>query len=789
MDPTPTEQVAAPGGGEGAVTTNAVEDVEDAAADDDSLGAFDGMDEDYEDGIPEWKRNPSFKTRSNTPPPRGKRAATSAVWVDVKRLDGDHPMTLVSKGWTHICTICARLFVLKHNSSGGGWLSAGAGAHLKSNHPESKFAVEAQKNSDVATSSKQSSLFAAGFSAGISSGGSGGKRRSTSDNLPSSMRLSPEDKALTAQARWYVYSAQHISKRGFEDDYFIRMIKAANLAGGDRDTPVLTTYKLKQYVRAEFNCFLFCLVLICGEKWRESHGFPCMQLVHDGATLKNKKKYQAFALQFIQATWAMNVVVCFGFLYSAVNDAGTVAGLLKSTFEARTKLQYDGAVALVKSDRAAISVAGAAGTTETETTGVGEGCDMHDIDKVGASALGVLLRSKNGAVVNPFVGGKAILEHVHDVGVHFSRAQTRQQLLMDAANTVQAPNIRIKVDLNSTRIAAGHMLFVSALRLNRAIKVYSAQQSVDFGISNDDWATIAEFEAILRITQVLTQLSQVETHFLAGYSYLMKKVTYKRLLANEISVVDLDAVEQDPRMPRSEKNVSQFTATGHMCLFRAILEFERRFCGNKTETRLAGGGEIEVENRILLATLLDLRLKEANHLSQRQVIAAVNDLKALYVAFYCQWHKFEREERRKAKKAAAAAAAAAAALRASEAAAGAATTGAGQVLLPHLASCSKGEIGALNAESYAERVISAANLVLTEGNTLLSDKELEMLVILRMNRRFMEFMRIQYKQEIIDGHQPMNCTPVRLYEEDGDEEEGGGKKRGKKAKAAGMGGA
>ena len=33
------------------------------------------------------------------------------------------------------------------------------------------------------------------------------------------------------------------------------------------------------------------------------------------------------------------------------------------------------------------------------------------------------------------------------------------------------------------------------------------------------------------------------------------------------------------------------------------------------------------------------------------------------------------------------------------------------------------------------------NLVMTDGNTLLSDTELEMLVILRMNRDFMKYMR------------------------------------------------
>ncbi len=64
--------------------------------------------------------------------------------------------------------------------------------------------------------------------------------------------------------------------------------------------------------------------------------------------------------------------------------------------------------------------------------------------------------------------------------------------------------------------------------------------------------------------------------------------------------------------------------------------------------------------------------------------------------------------------------------------------------LPSMAAYSVGQLGCLNAESFCERCISAANLVLTEGNTLLGDEELEMLVVLRMNREFMEFMRERY---------------------------------------------
>ena len=99
-------------------------------------------------------------------------------------------------------------------------------------------------------------------------------------------------------------------------------------------------------------------------------------------------------------------------------------------------------------------------------------------------------------------------------------------------------------------------------------------------------------------------------------------------------------------------------------------------------------------------------------------------------------------------------------------------------LIPLMASCSKGQIGALNAESFCERVLSQANLVMTDGNTLLSDEELEMIVILRMNREFMEFMReqpevIAYMKERLLG-QTFNQTVVTEEDNEPDGAAGAG---------------
>ena len=57
-----------------------------------------------------------------------------------------------------------------------------------------------------------------------------------------------------------------------------------------------------------------------------------------------------------------------------------------------------------------------------------------------------------------------------------------------------------------------------------------------------------------------------------------------------------------------------------------------------------------------------------------------------------------------------------------------------------MTACSKGSIGSLLTSSLCERINSCANPVLTLGNTLLGDGEMEKLVMCRMNRDFIVFM-------------------------------------------------
>ena len=58
-----------------------------------------------------------------------------------------------------------------------------------------------------------------------------------------------------------------------------------------------------------------------------------------------------------------------------------------------------------------------------------EGCDMHDGDKIGQSAIGELVRSKMKVAVNPFEDRKDITQKFNKMCIHFSSAQKRRNLL------------------------------------------------------------------------------------------------------------------------------------------------------------------------------------------------------------------------------------------------------------------------------------------------------------------------------------------------------------------------
>ena len=616
-------------------------------------------------------------------------------------------------------------------------------------------------------------------------------------------------------------------------------------------TYVLSQANLKNYVRAEFKVFLLFLKFICKKKNDAAKGNLFAQGLHDGGTLDSHKKYQALALQFIAPDWKKNLVVTIGLKKSSRNHDADVATIWKDMVPERCGLQFVEIVGRMRSDRAAKGVAGELQMEEEEV------CEMHDTDKLGRAATGGLVRTKNKFAVNPFPEGVALVLRAHKLGAYFGYSTRMEQLHAVGKILGEVPEITIKVDYNTTRIAAVHGLLYSEMRLNRGLRQYELQFNPGWAFKGEDWQNACEFEGVLDCTKVTSTLAQKEVGFNAAYTPLIKNLALTKLRATTINLIDMPSVTKSPHVPRKAVAIDALSQMGQTARVRATLEGERRWCGNESEELT--GAPVNMGKAELLCTLLDKRTLGCHHITGEQRKEAYHIFCDEYVKFSMQVYKFEVEEIERARvereKLAAAAAAAVGGIvgevvvkpeRASSSALksghifqgtswsddddeeaeeeqeveevakeAVALKEAKKVLknwknfkvdwldmyadlkangkandeldlvedlmnldmgmlythlekmdtgrqlygwIPSMACNSVGQLGALSAESYCERVLSCANTVVTKGNTLLSDEEVEMLVVLRMNRDFMAFMREHYGAE---AKQTFGQTVVR----------------------------
>ena len=77
--------------------------------------------------------------------------------------------------------------------------------------------------------------------------------------------------------------------------------------------------------------------------------------------------------------------------------------------------------------------------------------------------------------------------------------------------------------------------------------------------------------------------------------------------------------------------------------------------------------------------------------------------------------------------------------------------------IPYMA---KTSLGRLLAESFAERIFRNCNSVPTSGNMRLNPIEMVQLVVLRMNKRFVQYMKKHHRGEIVTAL-GMDCTSFK----------------------------
>ena len=196
---------------------------------------------------------------------------------------------------------------------------------------------------------------------------------------------------LIAQMQWYVFGTCMISKETFECKYYRKMMYAAN-----SDAYICPIRALSLYIEAEFNFFLKCLRYVVASLRVRHGGNKFAQGQHDDVTLADKRKYTSMAFQavFDYQNW----VFCLGF---AICEDGTGSGhaeAYQDMFLLRAGCKVQDVMRHVVSD-----IAGRKTAKEMDIDDAA--CEMHQSDKIGRSAIGSLVKSRNNVVQNGFPEG------------------------------------------------------------------------------------------------------------------------------------------------------------------------------------------------------------------------------------------------------------------------------------------------------------------------------------------------------------------------------------------------
>ena len=195
-----------------------------------------------------------------------------------------------------------------------------------------------------------------------------------------------------------------------------------------------------------------------------------------------------------------NLVLCIGLDVLLDSKGDTVAlGLDDASFNV-LGLKCSQIVNAVVSDRAALSVGKNRDVFPLYQVLDVASCLMHDMDKPQASAIGKLVRSSKRVQVNPFPEGITLWKKAHALGVHFSYSN-RLDILHELCAAVKCAAIRVQLDLNDTRVAAQHGLFLSLIRMLPALKLYLSQyagdNAGDIEMSKDEFKDLIVQETVL----------------------------------------------------------------------------------------------------------------------------------------------------------------------------------------------------------------------------------------------------------------------------------------------------
>lgn len=563
------------------------------------------------------------------------------MWALCSRIRGtaSDELAVRLEGKTHVCVapvpggVCN--MPLKLSKKAGRWSTSHGLPHYGKYHPETKPGKEYNDRQQKSHEERvQVQLLYEHPTKGKASLDSGAPLAAAFADF----KLRPEQRALSTQAMFVVYGNCYISERTLEDVYYRDMLGGTSPEGC---AAYLSIKGLTKFIDAEWECFVVLYKFALGECTEEARGNAFAQFIHDGGTLKNGKKYQALATQFIDSKFLANLTVCFGFprvtSSTDIETASTAYALMQENYG------YDllSVAGSARQDAAALGVARELGLEE-------EICTMHAGDKVGSSAVADLVRTKNKQPVNAHAGLQAFMKNAQAMGTHFSWGN-RYDIMFDLAEQAKVPFARnkMKLDKNGTRVAARHNLLGSQIPLCNALPIYHAAKSktedLKWSADGTRFVDTAQIESVLHVTQVTTKLAQYEQAYTGAYDPLIKGMTIRGLEKDTLEVADLNNIGTTAKLNRTTVVVSTFGSLGKAAHARAMIEAQRRFCvgAAKTEIVIVPSPDIACSDRSLVAMLLDLRTCSGSHLSKSQFQHAKELFYAAYVEFAKQAKAFK----------------------------------------------------------------------------------------------------------------------------------------------------
>ena len=460
---------------------------------------------------------------------------------------------------------------------------------------------------------------------------------------------------------WYIYGETRVSKRTFECEFFRDMLVAQNpnavfvaryvsqprtfLHNGHFTYPLCffpphVRNKIKYHVASEYLLFSVAYGWMIDCLHKVNLGNPFAQGMHDGVSLINKKSYQSMASQ--QIFRGTSYTLAFAFRPLREHAASVVADEFQNNFNRLTSYSTDQVFWSMISDLAALAVASVLEVEDIQK------CKLHQGGKVGNSAMGLLVKSKNREVVNPFPEGVALYNKMHKLACEFSYGQRAQQL-DEICGMLGMKAVRAKVDLNGTRMTSLYNLFYANLRLRPAMDMYLATETakvkdldtlagmnaydrlVSITPSDAEWQAAAEAEAGLRACKSQIVLSQTEKTYTGAMTVPVER-RLRRILSSDsthmVIVSEKTSLCNKPMRKAVEKeNMSRW---GRTFFDRAAEAAEERFVDTLTPHELT-------------KTLLDLRCVKfgAQYLEDEEIASAFLCLKDAYVKWCANAHKFK----------------------------------------------------------------------------------------------------------------------------------------------------